>query len=110
MIMRASCDASCRFHDVGSMLASCYGDLAGPLAIMICKPRQARKGATVAVSYVPGCGWLGRHPLRFFLLFFSLAITAWAVNTSVLHACPLVSISAIGRYNRALFLANRLLL
>ena len=35
-----------------------YGDLAGPLAMMTCEPRQARKGATVAVSYVPGCGWL----------------------------------------------------
>jgi hypothetical protein len=35
------------------------GDLAGPLALTTCEPRQARKGATVAVSYVPGCGWLG---------------------------------------------------
>ena len=48
--------------------ASCNGDLSGPLAIMTCKPRQARKGATVAVSYVPGCGWLGRHPFSLVLL------------------------------------------
>ncbi len=39
-------------------LLSRYGDLAGPLAMMTCELRQARKGATVAVSYVPGCGWL----------------------------------------------------
>jgi hypothetical protein len=39
-------------------LVSYFGDLVGPLAMMICEPRQARKGATVAVSYVPGCGWL----------------------------------------------------
>ena len=49
--------------------ASCNGDLSGPLAIMTCKPRQARKGATVAVSYVPGCGWLGRHPSIFSVSF-----------------------------------------
>ncbi len=38
------------------IFASLYGDLIGPLAIATCEPRQARKGATVAVSYVPGCG------------------------------------------------------
>src|SRR5690606_23116549 len=53
--MRASCALTAFSR------ASCNGDLSGPLAIMICKPRQARKGATVAVNYVPGCGWLGRH-------------------------------------------------
>jgi len=42
----------------GHSTAQVYGDLAGPLAIATCEPRQARKGATVAASYVPGCGWL----------------------------------------------------
>lgn len=39
-------------------VASCYGDLAGPLAMMTCEPRQARKGATVAVTALccfPSC-------------------------------------------------------
>ena len=105
--MRASCAG--RFHFEPMKLASCNGDLAGPLAIMICKPRQARKGATVAVSYVPGCGWLGRHPIpplvlecscHLFWLRLPLVISLSAART-------LVSISAVDRYNRALFLANR---
>lgn len=50
LIMRASCRGRSRCKR--------YGSLAGPLAIATCEPRQARKGATVAVSYVPGCGWL----------------------------------------------------
>jgi hypothetical protein len=54
LIMRASCKARSFF----APLLSRYGDLAGPLAMMTCELRQARKGATVAVSYVPGCGWL----------------------------------------------------
>ncbi len=49
-------------------LASCYGDLAGPLAMMTCELRQARKGATVAVSYVPGCGWLDCLHSHFYTL------------------------------------------
>ena len=74
MIMRASCDNRW-------VAASPNGDLTGPLAIMICEPRQARKGATVAVSYVPGCGWLGcllnlpLYPIasfRLFILFYLL--------------------------------------
>lgn len=74
MIMRASC-ADRRLKT--PMSTSCNGDLAGPLAIMICKPRQARKGATVAVSYVPGCGWLGRlQHLLFSPLFFTPPISA----------------------------------
>lgn len=112
MIMRASCVARHRRANG----ASCYGDLTGPLAIMICKPRQARKGATVAVSYVPGCGWLGCHPIPPLFSFAVIsnnqfqcsptcrvALCAW-----IACACPwLVSISGVGSYNRALFLARQ---
>jgi len=52
----------------GATRASRFGDLAGPLAMMTCEPRQARKGATVAVSRVPGCGWLGRLQFKSFVL------------------------------------------
>ena len=37
--------------------------LVGPLATLSCEPRQARKGATVAIIRVPGCGWLELPPL-----------------------------------------------
>lgn len=108
MIMRASCAGCYRFKWVKG-ISSCNGDLTGPLAMTICKPRQARKGATVAVSYVPGCGWLGCHPIfppSFVNVCISLPLTV--VTPSLLAAGTLVSISAIDRYNRALFLANRL--
>ena len=63
--MRASCKARVLFTAAIFCFASRYGDLAGPLAMMTCEPRQARKGATVAVSYVPGCGWLDCLQSRF---------------------------------------------
>ena len=72
---------------------------------MICKPRQARKGATVAVSYVPGCGWLGHHPFPrlnysdVLLIFYPALCFAQR-----LFVFALVFISASGGYNRALFL------
>jgi len=83
-------------HPLGPMmLASCNGDLAGPLAIMICKPRQARKGATVAVSYVPGCGWLGYlQSSRFTLCVFTLP------NLSVFPVLIVVSAVWVGVYFR----------
>jgi hypothetical protein len=54
--MRASCD-----------YASLYGGLIGPLAIVSCEPRQARKGATVAVRLCAGV-WLVRLPPSLFPL------------------------------------------
>ena len=42
-------------------LRKLYGGLIGPLAIVSCEPRQARKGATVAVRLCAGV-WLVRLP------------------------------------------------
>jgi hypothetical protein len=48
------------FPDNAGSLAStvnCNGDRVGPLATIRCKPRQARKGATVAADSCAGM-WL----------------------------------------------------
>jgi hypothetical protein len=74
LIMRASYKAR-SFLDAQLSSVSRYGDLAGPLAMMTCEPRQARKGATVAVSYVPGCGWLDCLHSSFSSLFFCSKLT-----------------------------------
>lgn len=86
--------------------ASCNGDLPGPLAIITCEPRQARKGATVAVSYVPGCGWLGRHPFIplnsfFTFIFLQLALISrysqhGSLTTTLCLFPPLAAIIAAG--------------
>ena len=39
----------------------CNGSRVGPLATIRCKPRQARKGATVAADSCAGM-WLARFP------------------------------------------------
>ena len=75
---------SCAFSAV-----SVYGDLAGPLAIATCELRQARKGATVAVSYVPGCGWL--DCLHIHSSFYSsLASPPIPIQYQFLHAASLL--------------------
>jgi hypothetical protein len=77
---------------------------------MTCKPRQARKGATVAVNYVPGCGWLGRHPsitTSFYNRFLSLDPIPIIFCLSGCLILSFVSISPVGRYNRRLFFSKR---
>jgi len=51
-----------------------YGGLFGPLAMIGCKLRQARKGATVATDSCAGM-WLGRLPPTFLLFYVFLYTT-----------------------------------
>src|SRR5690606_22132869 len=57
----AQCAALAAAHPLQGRKISRYGDLPGPLATIDGEPRQARKGATVAVDSCAGV-WLGRSP------------------------------------------------
>ncbi len=43
-----------------------YGNTIGPFAVIGCEPRQARKGAAVAVDSGAECGWWSCHQITFF--------------------------------------------